>query len=80
MYFITEGKVSCWFCDVLFKTNKQGAYFGEVDALFNNPRTYSTTAAQPSELLSIERTKFIEILDRFPEIADEVITLARVRL
>ena len=30
-------------------------------------------------MLSLERIKFIDILDQYPEIADEVIILARVR-
>ena len=56
-----------------------GSYFGEVDVLFNQPRAFGVQAQIDTELLSLERNKFIDILDQYPEIADEVITLARVR-
>ena len=56
-----------------------GTYFGEVDVLFNCPRGYTAQAVHDTELLSLERNKFMDILDQYEEIADEVITLAKVR-
>ena len=49
-----------------------GSYFGEVDVLFNIPRSYDAVASEEfseTELLSLERTKFVEVLEQYPEIA-----------
>ena len=48
---------------VVFKTMVNGCYFGEIDVLFNQPRGYAARAAVDTELLSLERNKFIDILD-----------------
>ena len=43
-----------------------GSYFGEVDILFNVPRSYDAVAAEEfeeTELLSLERNKLIDILE-----------------
>ena len=39
----------------------------------------TTDTMNVGSLLTLERNKFIDNLDQYPEIADEVITLARVR-
>ena len=56
-----------------------GSHFGEIEVLFNQPRPYAARALVNSEMLSLERNKFTNVLDQYPEIADEVIILARVR-
>ena len=65
--------------ELVFQTMVSGSYFGEVDVIFNNPRSYTAMAAIQSELFSVERNKYIDILDSYPEIADEVLTFAKVR-
>ena len=79
VYFIIEGRVIFKVAYASFKTMVNGSYFGEVDVLFNQPRAFGAQASIDTELLSLERNKFIDILDQYPEIADEIITLARVR-
>ena len=79
IYFIIVGRVQFETDDFTFKEMVNGSYFGEIDVLFNQSRGYTARAALDTELLSLERNKFIDILDQYPEIADEVITLARAR-
>ena len=79
VYFIIEGRVEFWMSHVMFKTMINGSYFGEVDVLFNQPRGYLAWSATNTEMLTLERNQFIDNLDQYPEIADEVIILARVR-
>ena len=59
-----------------------GSYFGEVDVIYNVPRSYDTFASkdiEETELLSLERNKFLDSLESYPEIADEILSCARVR-
>ena len=59
-----------------------GSYFGEVDVIYNLQRSYDAIAAddhEETELLSLERNKFLDSLESYPEIADEIISCARVR-
>ena len=79
VYFIIEGKVEFSMSNFTFKTMVNGSYFGEIEVLFNQPRGYTAKSAFSTEMLTLERNKFIDNLDQYPEIADEVITLARVR-
>ena len=59
-----------------------GSYFGEVEVLFNIPRSYNAVASDDveiTELLSLERVKFIELLEQYPEVAEEMMIFAKVR-
>ena len=71
--------MECFKLNAPFRTITKGGYFGEIEVLFNLPRTYEAICMPDTELLSIERNKFIEILDQYPEIAEEVFNLAWVR-
>ena len=52
---------------------KKGSYFGEVEVLFSSFRTYSATTIVNTEMLSLERNKFLDILNQYPEVAKEVV-------
>ena len=72
VYFVKKGKVSFLLENAAFQHMVVGSYFGEIDVLFNIPRSYFAVANNEfseTELLSLERTKFIDILDAYPEIA-----------
>lgn len=63
MYFIIQGKVDFKMQELVFQTMVTGSYFGEVDIIFNALRTYTAKAQWQSELLSIERNKYIDVLN-----------------
>ena len=79
VYLIIKGKVELYKKNANFKTITKGGYFGEIEVLFNQQRTHESICTMGTELLSLERNKFINVLDQYPEIADEVIVLAWVR-
>jgi len=58
---------------------REGDFFGEIALLKNTPRTVSVHATQPCICLSLSRDNFDRILDRFPEIKNRVIDVARSR-
>ena len=62
-----------------FKTYTKGAYFGEINVLNNSTRSYEAICTTDTELLSIERKNFREILNQYPEIEEEVVELAKFR-
>ena len=63
VFFIIEGRVNFCMDQVIFKTIDNGNYFGEIDMLFNRPRGHTAQAEIATELLSLERNKFIEIMN-----------------
>ena len=63
VYFIVEGKILLKNNKVVFKTMLSGGYFGEVDVIFNQPRGHSASSGTNTDMLSLERNKFVEILD-----------------
>ena len=63
VFFVIEGRIEMCLCNVIFKTILNGSYFGEIDVLFNQPREFTARSPVKTELLSVERNKFINILD-----------------
>ena len=55
--------MTLWFMEVSFKTMINGSYFGEIEVLVNQPRRSDAKCAINTELLSLERNKFLSILD-----------------
>lgn len=62
-----------------FREYSIGSYFGEVDIFKNIPRTYSVKAIEDSELMLIERSDFMNILDFYPELKIDLITCALLK-
>ena len=59
-----------------------GSYLGEVEVLFNIPRSYDAVASdefEMTEVLSIEKVKLIELLESYPEVVEEMVVYAKVK-
>ena len=68
VYFIKKGKINYIMQGIQFQSMVIGSYFGELDVIFNAPRSYDAIASpdiKETELLSLERTKFLDILDQY---------------
>lgn len=86
MYFIINGRLSVnikrdgMFYPLIYLT--ENYYFGEIDLLFSNSKNHlnSVKAEQKSELLSLERDEFENILKYFEDEAIEICIKARKRL
>lgn len=70
----TEGK------ELYLNVMEPGDTFGEIALLDGGPRTASATATAPSELVSIRREHFRELLAREPSLSLELLRLCGERL
>ena len=80
VYFLLEGSIKMISeGGYLYKTYNRGEYFGEIELLHNYPRESSARAEVDSEILLIEKDAFLDILEDFPDIKDDVLQLAGER-
>nr|XP_023014490.1 potassium/sodium hyperpolarization-activated cyclic nucleotide-gated channel 1-like isoform X2 [Leptinotarsa decemlineata] len=81
MYFIYFGTVAIYspggreICHL-----EDGAHFGEIALIFNEPRVASVKAVTPCELFILNRSDFLEVLEPHPDIKDKITLLAQERL
>ncbi len=58
---------------------QDGDFFGEIALLKDTPRTATVRATMPCICLSLRRENFTAILNRFPDIREQVTQIARAR-
>ena len=63
----------------LYKTYNGSDYFGEIELLQNTPRESSARAETDSEILFIEKETFLDILEDFSDIRDDILQMASLR-
>ncbi|KAG5888994.1 hypothetical protein JTB14_033924 [Gonioctena quinquepunctata] len=59
---------------------EDGAHFGEIALIFNEPRVATVRAVTPCELFILNRSDFLDVLEPYPEIRDKITLLAQERL
>ncbi len=81
MYFISRGKVEIVSEDgaTVFATISEGGFFGEIALLFSSERTASVRAAEYCDLYTLDKFTFDNVLQKFPDIAQQVHVLAEER-
>jgi CRP-like cAMP-binding protein len=81
MYFISRGKVEIVSEDggTVFATLSEGGFFGEIALLFSSERTASVRAAEYCDLYTLDKFTFDNVLQKFPEIAEQVHAMAEER-
>ncbi|KAG5892220.1 hypothetical protein JTB14_034769 [Gonioctena quinquepunctata] len=81
MYFIYFGTVAIFspggneICHL-----KDGAHFGEIALIFNEPRVATVRAVTPCELFTLNRLDFADVLEPYPDIKNKITLLAQERL
>jgi CRP/FNR family transcriptional regulator/CRP/FNR family cyclic AMP-dependent transcriptional regulator len=70
----TEGK------QTILATLRRGGFFGEMSLLDGEPRSASVVAAEDCRLLILYRKTFLDILQRFPKIAVQMLIEMSLRL
>ncbi|CAH1174178.1 unnamed protein product [Phaedon cochleariae] len=59
---------------------EDGAHFGEIALIFNEPRVATVVAVTPCELFVLNRSDFLDVLRPFPELIENITKLAEERL
>jgi potassium-dependent mechanosensitive channel len=74
-YIILSGSVEVFLAklDKHLATLKAGAFFGEVALMLNIPRTASIQTLEDTILFSLNRSKFEQFLQEYPEVAELII-------
>jgi hypothetical protein len=84
MYLIYKGEVSFVLTPemVPYLVISQNYYFGETDILITNKERHTATAVSnvSCELFTLNKDKLKALLDKYPEVKIEVLTLAKERL
>lgn len=78
MYFIRRGELDVVSADrsTVYTTLHSGQYFGELALLHNSKRSASVRSVNHCELLSLSRDDFTTLLFDYPEVEEEIRTLA----
>lgn len=67
VYFILSGHVGLFRNKSYFiKKYKQGSYFGDIEIFKKHDRAFSAMTISNTKLLVIDKTDFLELLEKFP--------------
>lgn len=82
MYFISRGSVEVVSenGEQVFATLQDGSYFGEIALINREPRTASIRARNYCDVYTLSRDVLEHVLQKFPEIAEQLRTLAEQRI
>jgi CRP/FNR family transcriptional regulator, cyclic AMP receptor protein len=85
LYVIREGKVRIYITspdgqEVTLVVMGAGEYFGELALLDGHPRSASAIALEPVEVLALQRSDFLNAVQRHPRIAIQVMHVLSLRL
>jgi CPA2 family monovalent cation:H+ antiporter-2 len=78
VYFISQGQVEVSVADRRIKLGP-GNYFGEMALISGLPRSADVTALDCSKFATLSRRDFRQFLSRFPDIRDQIASLAGER-
>ena len=83
VFFVVKGRVISKCLDRFQKARAQifveGSFFGEIDIFMKRNRTVCARAESPCELWKIDKEDFLDILNQFPPIKEEVEELVRIK-
>ena len=79
-YLVVAGRVSVRRGSRELAVLGQGAAFGEMALLDNEVRSASLVALEDTELLSLDRDSFHEVLEEYPEVARAIMRVLSRRL
>jgi CRP-like cAMP-binding protein len=80
MFFLLKGRVMVKDKnDAVLFSYVCGSYFGEIELLYKTDRKSSIQVEQTAELLKVDGQDFISIIERYPEIKDEIEEVAAKR-
>lgn len=81
VYFLTKGRVNLVTSNrIAFKSYVQGSYFGEGEVLEGRNRDCTVEVAElGAKFMLLHKHDFLQLLEQFPKIAEEITETARLR-
>lgn len=79
VFFLINGRVELRRQAVKFLTYVEGSYFGELEVLWGWKRTESAWTKERAELMVLDKSDFLFILNRYAEFRREILEIALMR-
>jgi CRP/FNR family cyclic AMP-dependent transcriptional regulator len=85
IFLVNEGRVQVYVESdvgdrIILAENTRGDVFGEISLLDGGPRSAAAVAVEPSELMSLDRERLLELVQKFPHVALDLLTVMGQRL
>jgi uncharacterized membrane protein len=85
IFLVSEGRVQVFITSdtgekIILGENTRGDVFGEISLLDGGPRTAAAVAVEPTQVLSLDRDKLLELVQRHPHVAIDLLTVMGQRL
>ena len=85
IFLVSNGRVQVFITSdtgekIILGENTRGDVFGEISLLDGGPRTAAVIAVEPTEVLSLDRDKLLELVQRHPHVAIDLLTVMGQRL
>ncbi len=80
MYLVRSGRVDVVTYGTILENVRAGGLFGEMALVDDGPRSAAAIAAEPTEVVAIDKPTFLALIRRDPEFALRVMRLFATRL
>jgi len=85
IFLVSNGRVQVFITSdtgekIILGENTRGDVFGEISLLDGGPRTAAAVAVEATEVLSLDRDKLLELVQRHPHVAIDLLTVMGQRL
>ena len=85
IFLVSDGRVQVFITSdtgekIILGENTRGDVFGEISLLDGGPRTASAVAVEQTEVLTLDRDKLLELVQRHPHVAIDLLTVMGQRL
>ncbi len=80
MYMVRSGRVDVITYGTVLENVRSGGIFGEMALIDDEPRSAAAIAAEPTEVVAIDRPTFLAVVRDDPQFALKVMSLLAVRL
>ena len=85
IFIVRDGRVQVYVISdtgekMVLGENEQGDVFGEISLLDGGPRTASAVAVEPTDVLTLNREKLLELVEKHPHVSIDLLTVMGRRL
>jgi CRP/FNR family cyclic AMP-dependent transcriptional regulator len=85
IFLVSEGRVEVYIDSdvgdkIILAENTRGDVFGEISLLDGGPRTAAAVALEPTEVLTLDRERLLDLVQKHPHVALDLLTVMGQRL